>query len=124
MARSAIPFPSTTTRKLRNDRVMREVQVNGGLDIQACQRRSADWSDMPYSASSAYEYYVRDLRCLLDASDLYNRNYIQSDVFDKSGNSALTIGMSTWRGDDSPSVVNKISACTNEDFYFSQNCVY
>ena len=100
------------------------VQVNGGLDMQACQRKAADWSDLPYSASSAYEYYVRDLRCLLDDSDLYNANYIQSDVFDKSGTSALTIGMSTWRGDDSTSVVNKISPCTNEDFPFSENCVY
>ncbi|KNG52601.1 hypothetical protein TW65_90023 [Stemphylium lycopersici] len=100
------------------------VRVNGRLDIQACQRKNADWSDLPYSAPSAYEYYVKDLRCLLEASDLYNADYISSDVFDKSGNSAITIGMSTYRGDDSPKKVGKRKPCTNEDFGFSESCIF
>ncbi|CAI9637484.1 unnamed protein product [Alternaria burnsii] len=100
------------------------VRVNGGLDIQACQRRNADWSDLPYSAPAAYNYYVKDLRCLLEASDLYNADYISSDVFDKSGNSAITIGMSTFRGDDSPNNVRRKRPCTDEDFYFSSSCIF
>lgn len=86
------------------------VRVNGGLGIQACQRRNADWNDLPYSAPAAYNYYVKNLRCLLEASDLYNADYISSDVFVKSGNSAITIGMSTFRGDDSPNNVGRREA--------------
>jgi hypothetical protein len=57
-------------------------------------------------------------------SDLYNVDYISLDVFNKSGNSAITIRMSTFRGDDSPNNIRRKRPCADEDFYFSSSCIF
>jgi len=98
------------------------VTIAGGLDVEACQRKNSNYGDLPTSARSAYNYYVKDLRCLLSNADL-SKNYLNSDVFDKSGNSALTVGISTFRGSSKNEVADR-AACLNDDFHFDQNCVY
>ncbi len=99
------------------------VTVNGGLDVEACQRSAGNSGDLPTSAASAYSYFYNDLTCLVTSTELLNNNYLSSDVMDKSGKTVLTIGMSPYRSNQANEATAR-AACDNTHFYFSQTCVY
>ncbi|KAI4947346.1 hypothetical protein J4E91_006698 [Alternaria rosae] len=100
------------------------VVVDGGVDIQACQRNTpgADWSDMPWSGEVAYDYVLDNLRCLVDPDELVQSKYVSSDVMDTEGNVMITIGISPYLPGGANNVASR-PACDNEEFYFSGTCV-
>lgn len=99
------------------------VQVNGGIDIDGCQRADGRYTDLPTDPGAAYSYYSQDLGCLIDFNEALKYNYIQSDIMDRSGNVVLTVGLATWSGDQDDRV-EALPVCSNEQFNFNQQCVY
>jgi hypothetical protein len=99
------------------------VTVNGGLDVEACQRSAGNSGDLPPSASAAYSYFYNDLTCLVSSTALLNSNYLSSDVMDDNGNTVLTIGMSPYTGNQANEAAAR-DACDNTTFYFTPTCVY
>jgi hypothetical protein len=93
------------------------VTVNGGFDIEACQRSAGDQGDLPYSASSAYSYFYDDLTCLVSSSELLNSNYLQADIMDRSGATVLTIGMAPYKSGQANEATAK-PYCDDTKFYF------
>ena len=108
--RHIISFAQQSTITNRQD--YDGVRVDGGLDVQACQRSKGDHSDLPYPhAHAAYQYYRKDLECLVDTDQLLNRNYVQSDIMDKDGYAVSTVGLSPYKL-GGRNFVNKRQSCT------------
>ena len=120
--RHSISFAHDARIHKRSSYSYQGVSVNGGLDVEACQRTAGDQSDLPRSNARAYSYFYDDLTCLLSSDELLNSNYISADVMDRDGNTDLTIGMSPFRGNQANEAAAR-PACDNTHFYFTSSCI-
>lgn len=119
--RHSLSFASDSTL-LEKRQGYQGVSVNGGLDLDACQRSAGSQSTNPGSASSAYSYIYRDFTCLVTSSELLNSNYVQADLMDTNGNTVLTMGMSPYRSSQADYVTSR-DMCSDTKFFFDQSCI-
>ncbi|KAI0576618.1 hypothetical protein Ptr902_00559 [Pyrenophora tritici-repentis] len=102
------------------------VVVDGGLDIQACQRTGSNkqWSDIQKSGAYLYDFFYDDFTCLIDPNELLSGNYVSVDLMDDHGNSLITVGMSPFKSSTDEYNADERRACDNDPFHFSSSCVY
>ena len=120
----SISFAHNAQIVKRQDPGYSGVEIDGGLDIKACQQNgNGDWSDINFGASSMYDFFYDDIACLINPDELVDANYINADIIDTDGFTLLTIGMSPWQG-ISPYSVDAVESCTEDKFGFIQTCVF
>ncbi|CAN9409782.1 unnamed protein product [Alternaria alternata] len=120
----SISFAHNAQIVKRQDPGYSGVEIDGGLDIKACQQNgNGDWSDIHFGASSMYDFFYDDIACLINPDELVDASYINADIIDTDGFTLLTIGMSPWQG-ISPYSVDAVESCTEDKFGFIQTCVF
>lgn len=99
------------------------VTVIGGVDISARQRAEGDSSHLPAYPEEAYDYYYKDIECLISEDELLNSNYVAADILDRSGYTVLTVNMVPYLSDSDENYAEQLEACNNNKFHFDQTCV-